>query len=78
MCCDRAADRYVAYLESAGLRVDQIENHDEILNQTAIDLQGKGNLPLSSGQGIQNNLFFSDAMQKICHFGNPGVSTCTC
>lgn len=41
VCCDRAADRYVAYLESAGLRVDQIENHDEILNQTAIDLQGK-------------------------------------
>jgi hypothetical protein len=35
------ADRYVTYLESAGLLVDQIENHDEALNQTAIDLQGK-------------------------------------
>ncbi len=34
-------DRYQDYLISAGLKVDQVEIRDEVLNQTAIDLQAK-------------------------------------
>lgn len=34
-------DRYVDYLESAGLAVDQIENRDDVLGQTVADVRGK-------------------------------------
>jgi SAM-dependent methyltransferase len=33
--------RYVDYLESAGLAVDQIENRDDVLGQTVADFRGK-------------------------------------
>ena len=37
----QSLDRYVGALESAGLIVDQTETRDEVLSQTARDLQGK-------------------------------------
>ena len=34
-------DRYVDYLESAGLAVEKIENRDDVLGQTVADVRGK-------------------------------------
>jgi SAM-dependent methyltransferase len=37
----QSLEGYVDYLETAGLVVDQIEKRDDVLKQTAVDVQGK-------------------------------------
>jgi ubiquinone/menaquinone biosynthesis C-methylase UbiE len=37
----RPVEEYVSYLQAAGLRVEQVENHDAALGQTVGDIRGK-------------------------------------